>query len=264
MTYANRSRYGSRTVSNEASDKQVAFVRRLLGEVEAAQALLTEADAQAIAPIHAHVLAVLNGNGTKAQASAVIDVLLPLTQALSLRHRQANPSEQDAEVAALATWAAAQPGDFFQSVARQWAQRGTLSERQVEALRRAHDKAQAPKVDITDTLAAVADGHYAIPSKTGHNDLDFFVVKTNKGFYEPARKGQRYIRRFVGGQGEVKMFGNEQGIVAQALAALTEDERKQAMATFGQQVGTCGKCGRSLTDETSRHIGIGPECRKGW
>lgn len=34
---------------------------------------------------------------------------------------------------------------------------------------------------------------------------------------------------------------------------------------FGQEVGVCCRCGRSLTDETSRARGIGPDCaEKGW
>jgi len=34
-----------------------------------------------------------------------------------------------------------------------------------------------------------------------------------------------------------------------------------AMQFYGQHIGCCGYCGRSLTDELSRHIGIGPICR---
>lgn len=34
-----------------------------------------------------------------------------------------------------------------------------------------------------------------------------------------------------------------------------------AMARYGQEIGSCGLCGRTLTDETSRKLGIGPICR---
>jgi Family of unknown function (DUF6011) len=33
------------------------------------------------------------------------------------------------------------------------------------------------------------------------------------------------------------------------------------MARYGQEIGRCGRCGRTLTDATSRSYGIGPECR---
>lgn len=35
-----------------------------------------------------------------------------------------------------------------------------------------------------------------------------------------------------------------------------------AMARYGRELGVCGKCGRTLTDETSRALGIGPVCRE--
>lgn len=39
-----------------------------------------------------------------------------------------------------------------------------------------------------------------------------------------------------------------------------------AMALYGHEIGRCGACGRQLTNETSRRIGMGPVCRslRGW
>lgn len=41
---------------------------------------------------------------------------------------------------------------------------------------------------------------------------------------------------------------------------------KAAMLRYGKELGHCGHCGRTLTDETSRARGIGPVCagRLGW
>jgi hypothetical protein len=41
---------------------------------------------------------------------------------------------------------------------------------------------------------------------------------------------------------------------------------KEAMLRYGKELGHCGHCGRTLTDETSRSLGIGPVCRGklGW
>jgi GNAT superfamily N-acetyltransferase len=33
-----------------------------------------------------------------------------------------------------------------------------------------------------------------------------------------------------------------------------------AMARYGQEIGACGRCGRTLTDDASRQRGIGPDC----
>ena len=34
-----------------------------------------------------------------------------------------------------------------------------------------------------------------------------------------------------------------------------------ALQRYGQAIGSCGHCGRTLTDSTSRALGIGPICR---
>lgn len=36
----------------------------------------------------------------------------------------------------------------------------------------------------------------------------------------------------------------------------------EAATRYGVELGSCHRCGRTLTDETSRALGIGPECRK--
>jgi hypothetical protein len=49
---------------------------------------------------------------------------------------------------------------------------------------------------------------------------------------------------------------------AAILARLdTEEKREAARRAYGQLIGCCGRCGRTLTDETSRAFGIGPDCR---
>lgn len=45
------------------------------------------------------------------------------------------------------------------------------------------------------------------------------------------------------------------------LDAIAEDP-ESAMLMYGQELGKCGHCGRTLTDEDSRAAGIGPVCRR--
>lgn len=47
--------------------------------------------------------------------------------------------------------------------------------------------------------------------------------------------------------------------VGQVLAAIAKDPR-EASLRYGREIGACGVCGRTLTDETSRANGIGPVC----
>jgi hypothetical protein len=46
---------------------------------------------------------------------------------------------------------------------------------------------------------------------------------------------------------------------AYVLATVAVDPR-EASARYGQEIGSCGVCGRTLTDEDSRAAGIGPVC----
>lgn len=50
-----------------------------------------------------------------------------------------------------------------------------------------------------------------------------------------------------------------------ALEAIAVDPA-EASRRYGRELGKCGVCGRTLTDETSRALGIGPVCRDqtGW
>lgn len=52
---------------------------------------------------------------------------------------------------------------------------------------------------------------------------------------------------------------------ARVLALIAEDPR-EAMLRYGREIGSCGHCGRTLTNPLSREIGIGPICRAkmGW
>src|SRR5690606_11948625 len=104
---------------------------------------------------------------------------------------------------------------------------------------------------LIELLTNVPDGYYALPSKTSHNDLDFICVRT--------QHGKRYVNRYVGGQGQIYIHYSEQRVFAQLLAGLTEDEHVSAQRLFGHELGRCGRCGRSLTDEQSRARGFGPD-----
>lgn len=50
------------------------------------------------------------------------------------------------------------------------------------------------------------------------------------------------------------------------IMRVIELDPKEAMLRYGRELGSCGHCGRTLTNELSREIGIGPICRgrMGW
>lgn len=76
-------------------------------------------------------------------------------------------------------------------------------------------------------------------------------------------KGQWEGRHFVNVDAQasdefhpVKVW-NTRKTILDAIRAAGPDE---AMAAYGRLIGRCGRCHRTLTDENSRAIGIGPDC----
>ncbi len=116
-----------------------------------------------------------------------------------------------------------------------------------------------PQQVTNELFGTLADGFYALKS-TGTNDLVFYAVKTNKGFHNPSYKGQRSVYMIVGGHRDERLTGERAVNAVKRLVALTDDERMQAQALYGQEIGRCGVCGRHLTDEHTRKRGIGNDC----
>lgn len=116
----------------------------------------------------------------------------------------------------------------------------------------------APKQVVTLGLGKydVPAGYYAVESATGNNDLDFFRVdKPTDGKW----RGYTFVKRVVGGHSDIRIRGTQAEAAMQAIVAAGPFKAGQL---YGQKIGRCYKCHRSLTDETSRQLGIGPECRK--
>jgi len=71
-------------------------------------------------------------------------------------------------------------------------------------------------------------------------------------FYRVAQNGRITV---IAGPAEYPYNGQ----LNEALLAIKADT-KAAAALYGQLIGSCGRCGLTLTDETSRSIGLGPIC----
>lgn len=100
---------------------------------------------------------------------------------------------------------------------------------------------------------SIPDGYYAVPGLS--QDLDFFRVKCpDKGKW----KGWIFVEVILGGHDPIPARGQR---AANALKRITEFGPALAAQKYGQEIGQCSKCHRSLTDETSRQLGRGPECR---
>jgi len=93
----------------------------------------------------------------------------------------------------------------------------------------------------------VPDGRYAIPGPDGA--LRFYSVKAGHStiFVDVWASDTRY---------PVKNQYQKQNIL-KAIAADPDSGPR-----FGREIGRCYVCGRTLTDELSRSLGIGPICRE--
>jgi hypothetical protein len=96
-------------------------------------------------------------------------------------------------------------------------------------------------------LCGCPEGRYAVSTEDGH--LAFYNV-TERGVFVQASDS---LHRVPGAAG--------QAIITKILVDPAEASR-----TYGRELGKCGVCNRTLTDEHSREHGIGPICSQntGW
>jgi hypothetical protein len=96
----------------------------------------------------------------------------------------------------------------------------------------------------------VEDGHYAL-DVPGDSMTGFFRVNTWRG------------TRYLDQQASDEFYPVKGDRRTEAVVAALIEAGPEARARYGQLIGKCGICNRTLTDETSRSIGIGPVCRAG-
>ncbi len=108
---------------------------------------------------------------------------------------------------------------------------------------------------IKELAAQIPEGYFAVESG-GQNDLDFLRLdKPTEGKWA----GRIFMARIIGGHRPQRVPFEQ---IATLLQKIIDAGPMVAMARYGQELGICGRCGRELTDETSREIGLGPTCRR--
>lgn len=97
----------------------------------------------------------------------------------------------------------------------------------------------------------VAAGRYAIVDETDGR-IRFFVV-------DRPTEGRWIGRTFVSEQASDEKYPVRGDRRYEVLGAIAADPAA-AMRRYAAELGRCGFCGRTLTDEVSRAAGIGPDC----
>jgi hypothetical protein len=101
-------------------------------------------------------------------------------------------------------------------------------------------------------LPEVPAGRYAVEEA---GTLKFFHVRHGK----PGTRWEGFVFLDIQASDETHAI-RDRARKAQILALIAQDV-EAALCRYGQELGVCGDCGRTLTDETSRAIGRGPVCR---
>lgn len=140
----------------------------------------------------------------------------------------------------------------------------------------------AEKEESLLDITSIPDGRYAIPDLSQKNDFVFLMVKTiKKRIYRDRkyrfgkfRTGQEWIEP---GTIEVRQWSQDakelvgyakpgEGYKGEFIDQLVDViKAPEAFALlFSLTIGRCSVCGKTLTDDTSREMTIGPECFKRW
>lgn len=106
-----------------------------------------------------------------------------------------------------------------------------------------------PKPDhSTIPVGSRGYGHYAL---VVDGETKFFRVdRPTKGKWT----GKTFLKVQAGD--DFHKVVNSAGILNRLV-----NEHAQAAAFYGAEIGHCSRCNRTLTDATSRALGIGPDCR---
>lgn len=139
-------------------------------------------------------------------------------------------------------------------------------ERAAELAAAAHTPAVAPAAKKlaapAATLPEVEGGRYAVMVPGGYpatETLKFFKV-------DRPTEGKWKGWTFLAVQASDELFPIKNFQMKLEVLRLIAADPKAAMLRYGKEIGSCGHCGRTLTNEDSRARGIGPVCadKLGW
>lgn len=137
-----------------------------------------------------------------------------------------------------------------------------VQERQAElhaSVRNAQAIAEAKRKEednLPVSMNDLPDGYYAVRNVEGHkNEISFFRLRSPK---QGKWVGYQFTDQVVG---HGKRFPVKDSVAREKIHVLIREQGvTECQQLYGQEIGACGRCGRELTDDTSRRRGIGPDC----
>lgn len=107
------------------------------------------------------------------------------------------------------------------------------------------------------------NSYYAVPAAVIGLLPAFERVRGLAFFRIYTYKGRRYLRMLHGAPGDFRTTRLSQDNQRAVLSLLIGHHVEYARL-FGENFERCGRCAAPLTDEKSRELHVGPECRKVW
>lgn len=109
-----------------------------------------------------------------------------------------------------------------------------------------------PLVPVDNDAPEVPAGRYAV--EDGQTLRFIHVDRPEEGRWA----GYLFVKEQAGDE----KFPVRNKVRRDALLSLIDEQGVlECLSRYGREIGQCGVCGRTLTDETSRSYGIGPVCR---
>ena len=153
---------------------------------------------------------------------------------------------------------------FLGSLAGQFAQRGTLSEKQLAAVRK---NMATETASVAVDLAPLMDMFSRVETKKPVFRACGLTI--SKAPAHGANAGHLYVKEDSEYCGKLSPAGKwlPAGGAPEDIAARLNEVATDPFAKaveYGRETGKCACCGRLLTNKVSIEIGIGPICREGW
>lgn len=135
---------------------------------------------------------------------------------------------------------------------------------------RAAEPLTDPKTNmIKGLIDSLPDGYYAAQLAEGEPVTFMRVSRPKRGTFSGTVKvqtihGENLMNAWVlWPSGKVSIYSRDREGIKDALLLLLTDYRNAALR-YAQLIGKCCRCNMRLTDDHSRHYGIGPICDKIW
>lgn len=143
---------------------------------------------------------------------------------------------------------------------------GTLTKKQasdyIDQFIAAPKRAVATRSPFQEMLATIPKSRYAIPTAelefgdaedAFHGDLVFIELKEYQGTL--------YMRQLIGAPGSFNRVRMSADAVREIVKIIARSPYTY-VKLYGDHYTCCGSCGAELTDQRSRELMLGPECRK--